>query len=1082
MRKFLTLLAVWTLIVVSAFAQTKLVTGKVTDQNGQAVPFATVRIKGGKTGVSADAEGNFAIRAANSQTLVISGTGITTAEVPVGEATVIPVSVTRSASNMTEVVVTALGVARSRNRVPYAAQTISGADVSDNRTFDVAQSMSGKIAGAQISQSNTLGGSTNVILRGYKSITGDNQAVFVIDGVPVNNTSTNTTDQKNGAGGYDYGSPISDLNPDDIASITVLKSAAATALYGSRASNGVIMITTKKGSNGLNVAVNLGLRKGSIDKSTFPTYQHEYGAGYGPYYDDGSGFAPYFYGYTGNQGLGPLVPTTEDASFGAAFDPTLMVYQWDAVDPTSPYYNTARPWVAAKNGPATFFEKPLSNSQSILITNSYAQGSFKLGYTRDDEYGILPNSSQLKNIISFATTYKLLKNLTIGADANYYDIPATGRYETGYSPDAAPNPMNNFRQWWETNVDMKEQKDAYFRTKQNTTWNWSNPYEASAPAYWDNLYFSRYQNYESDHRKRVIGNVNAKWDATSWLSFTGRVSLDQYHWLQENRTNIGSVEVSGYSKYMQDFYERNIDLMANFHKNLGSDFNLNALLGTNLRRSENTYTATSTNGGLALPGVWSIANTISTPVPPTEYDGIREVNGVFGSASLAYKEFLTLDATLRRDVSSTLPKGNNVYYYPSAAVGFVFSKLLEHADWLSYGKVSANYAEVGADAPVYSVYDTYTILNPFNGNSVGSSSTTKNNPNLKPERTRSKEINLELQFLQNRLGLTASYYSTKTIDEILPVTISSATGYSSEYQNAGSMTNKGVELVLTGTPVRTKDIEWNITVNWSENRNKVVQLFKDGSGQEATDLQLAEFPFGQTLNAPLGEPYGQIRGSDFIYTNGQPTVKANGKYEFTSDVNQNIGTIQPKWIGGISNSLRVKDFRLSFLIDFKHGGDVFSLDQSFGQYDGLYPITAGLNANGKPKRSALADGGGVILPGVTADGKPNTTYIRADYAGAAYGFSSGGNGEPDKAFVYDASYVKLREVVLSYSLPHKLLAGTNSIKAVQLSVVGHNLWIIHKNLPFADPESGTSYGNVSGFQSGVYPAVREFSFNVKVNF
>jgi len=1014
---------------------------------------------------------------------VVTATGSAPAEIEVGSDNAILVTLKNARTSLDEVVVTALGVTKSRNRVAYAAQTISGSDVSDNRTFDIAQSMSGKIAGAQISQSNTIGGSTNVILRGYKSITGDNQALFVIDGTPVNNNNTNTNTQMTGGGGYDYGSPISDLNPDDIASITVLKSAAATALYGSRASNGVILITTKKGSNGLNVVVNTAVKKGWVDKSTFPKYQNQYGAGYGPFYDDGTGFAPYFYGYTGKQGLGPLVPTTEDASYGAAFDPKLMVYQWDAIDPTSQYYQTERPWVAAKNGPITYLEHPVSNSQSILITNSNASGSYKFGFTRDNENGILPNSNESKNIFTFGATYNLLKNLQVGGEANYYDLPTIGRYGTGYSGQDQPNPMMEFREWWEVNVDMKELKDAYFRTANmpiegNTTWNWGNPYEVSKPAYWDNPYFWRYQSYESDNRKRLIGNVNAKWDPTSWLTFTGRVSLDQYHWLQEERTNTASVAVSKYTKFENDFYERNVDLMANFHKNLGDDFNLSALVGANLRRSENSYTSQSTNGGLSLPGIWSIANSAAPPEAPTEYDGIREVNGVYGSATLSYKEMLTLDGSLRRDISSTLPKGNNVYYYPSVALGFVFSKLLPNLTWLSYGKASVNYAEVGADAPVYSVFDTYNILTTYFGAPVGDLNTTKNNPSLRPERTRSPEANLELAFLNNRLGLTASYYSTKTVDEILPVTVSASTGYAKEYQNAGSMTNKGVELSLNATPVKTRDIQWDIRLNWSENRNKVVQLFKDGSGAEAKDLQLGGFPFGPSLNAPLGAAYGQLRGSDFIYTKGKPTVNDDGTYKNTGDENENIGSIQPKWIGGINNSLRVKDFTLSFLIDWKKGGDVFSLDQDFGQYDGLYPNTAGNNANGKPKRSDLSAGGGVILPGVTADGKPNTIYIDASSAGSAYGFGAA----PDKNFVYDASYVKLREAILSYALPRKLLANTKSVKGVTLSLIGHNLWIIHKNLPMADPEAGTSFGNISGFQSGAYPSVREVSVNLKVNF
>lgn len=1085
MRKRLSLLAVLLLSMGWVFAQQKTITGKVVDAQNQPVPFASVKIRSSRAGVSADAEGKFVIKAKVGDFLVISSTGTSPAEVQVGSDNSIIVTLKGAKTSLDEVVVTALGVAKSRNRVAYAAQTISGADVSDNRTFDIAQSMSGKIAGAQISQSNTIGGSTNVILRGYKSITGDNQALFVIDGTPVNNNNTNTTTQMTGGGGYDYGSPISDLNPDDIASITVLKSAAATALYGSRASNGVILITTRKGSNGLNVVVNTAVKKGWYDKSTFPTYQHQYGAGYAAQYGVGTSdpFQPYFYSYTGKQGLGPLVPTTEDASYGAAFDPTLMVYQWDAIDPTSPYYQTERPWVAAKNGPATYLESPVSNSQSILITNSNANGSYKFGYTRDNENGILPNSNEQKSIFTFGATYNLLKNLQVGGEANYYDLPTIGRYGTGYSGQDQPNPMMEFREWWEMNVDMKELKDAYFRTANmpiegNTTWNWGNPSQVSKPAYWDNPYFWRYQSYESDNRKRLIGNVNAKWDATSWLSFTGRVSLDQYHWLQEERTNTASVAVSKYTKFTDDFYERNVDLMANLHKNLSNAFNLSALVGANLRRSEDATTSATTNGGLALPGVWSLANSAANPEAAIETDQIREINGIYASATLSYNDFLTLDGSLRRDVSSTLPKGNNVYYYPSIALGFVFSKLLPNLTWLSYGKLSANFAEVGADAPVYSVYDTYKILTPYSGNPVGSLQTTKNNALLKPERTKSPEADLELAFLNNRLGLTASYYSEKTIDEIIAVTISASTGYNYQYQNAGSMQNKGLELSLTGTPVKTRDIQWDIRVNWSRNRNTVLELYKDASGAEAKDLQIGAFPFGPSLNAPLHGAYGQIRGSDFIYTNGKPTVDASGAYKKTPDENEPIGSTQPDWIGGINNSLHVKDFTLSFLVDWRKGSSIFSLDQDFGQYDGLYPNTAGNNANGKPKRSALSDGGGVILPGVTTDGKANTQYIDASYAGSAYGFGAA----PDKNFVYDGSFVKLREVILSYSLPKKLLANTKSIKGVQLSLIGHNLWIIHKNLPMADPEAGTSFGNISGFQSGAYPSVREASVNLKVNF
>ncbi len=1078
MKKLLPSLFICMFFALAALAQDRTINGTVTSSEDKLpIPGVSVKIQGATGGTSTDANGKFSIKvSSDAKIIVFSSIGFASQSKPIGNSDVINAVLSSDSKALGEVVVTALGIQRKRNEVAYAAQSLDGASVSENRSPNIGSSLSGKVSGLEIRQNNTMGGSTNIVVRGVKSITGNNQALFVIDGVPVANTSMNTTGQTSGVGGYDYGNPASDINPDDVENITVLKGAAASALYGSRGSNGVILITTKKGKSGLNITVNAGLNYSIIDKSTFPKYQKTYGGGYGPYY--GPNEDSYFnLADINGDGTPDLVaPLTEDASYGGKFDPNLLVYQWDAFDPSSPNYKKATPWVAAANDPTTFFERPVSNNQSIMLTNSYDKGTYKLGFNRDDQNGILPNSSIQKNVFNFGATYNITSKLTAGAEVNYFNVEGKGRYGTGYNGNGVYNPATNFRQWWQTNVDVKELENAYLRTGKNVTWNWSD-LTGTKPIYWDNPYFSRYENYETDARNRYLGNVNLNYKVTDWLNLLGRYSMDTYNQVQEERQAIGSLDVPFYSKYLEDYKESNVDFLANFDKNISTDLNFKGLLGLNIRKQRTQSVFAITNGGLGIPGIYSLSNSSNPIEAPVELDQNREVHGLFAGASFTYKNMLTIDGTIRRDVSSTLPKGNNVYYYPSVSLGYVFSEMLKDYKWLSYGKLRANYAEVGSDAPVYSLLDTYSLITPINGRAQTAVPTTKNNPNLKPEKTKSKEIGLEASFLNNRIGIDFTYYNTKTVNQIIPVSLSTSTGYNSQYLNSGSVVNQGVELSLNGTPFKTSDFEWKINVNFTKNSNKVTELFKDATGNEAQNLLIQSFQGGVSVNATLGQPYGTIRGKNFVYLNGEKVVLANGRYAQSETSNEVIGNMNPKWIGGINNSFRYKDFNLSFLIDMRHGGSVFSLDQYYGLATGGYVETAGLNDLGNPSRNEIAQGGGFINPGVHADGTPNTTRVTNSEFGS-YGYRR----LPAAAFVYDASFIKLREVVLGYSLPKTFVSKLGPVKGVDLSLIGRNLWIIHKNLPNADPEDGLSFGNVQGYQVGSYPSVRSFAFNLKVRF
>ena len=980
---------------------------------------------------------------------------------------------------LNEVVVTALGIRRTRNQVPYAAQQVTGDEVNKERTSSFIQNLSGKVSGLELRQSNTLGGSTNVVLRGVKSMTGSNQALFVIDGVPIDNTNYKSVDpttgvaqQSTGRGGFDYGNTASDVNPDDIESITVLKGAASTALYGSRGGNGVILITTKKGARGLGITVNSGVTVGKYDKSTFAKYQNQYGGGYGAYYEDPTG--RFLYRDINGDGVKDLVvPMSEDASYGGAFDPNLMVYQWDAFDPGSQYYGKPRPWLPAVNGPAYIFQNQVSSNQSIFIDGGSDRGSFKLGYTRTDDRGIIPNSLISKNLINFGSTYNITPKLTATASVNFTNQSAFGRYGTGYDDK---NLMTNFRQWFETNVDLKEQKDAYFRNRQNVTWNWADPTDL-VPIYWDNPYFSRYENYETDSRDRLFGYASLNYKPTEGLNILGRAGLDTYSSLLEERQALGSVTVSNYNRTNINFTEANYDLIATYDKNLSSDFNLKALLGTNVRIDHYQSLAASTNGGLIVEKIYSLSNSANPITAPLESNEKTQVWRNFPGLTFSWRQLLTLDGTIRVDKSSTLPKANNSYWYPAGSFGFVFSKLIPQANWLSYGKFRANLAGVGNGTLAYKTDPYYSIGSPFGPAAITYLQTQLFNSNLKPERTTSYEFGIEASFLKNRLGFDVSYYNAKTYNQIYPVPVSTSTGYSSYILNSGDIRNKGVELSMNGTPFQNSNFSWNISLNWTRNRNKVERLYESSNGSKIDNIVLGTFQGGITLNASLGEPYGTIRGTDFIYTNGQKTVGANGRYLKTPTSNVTIGNSNPDWIGGINNQFKYKNFALSFLVDFRQGGDLFSLDMYYGLATGLYPETAGLNDLGKPSRSPLADGGGFIRPGVTEDGKANTKRVSNSNYGA-YGYSV----NPDKAFVYDASFIKLREAVLTYSFPKSVIGSLHPFKGIDLSLIGRNLWIIHKNLPYADPEEIIGAGNLQGYQVGAYPSVRTLTLNLKLRF
>lgn len=976
------------------------------------------------------------------------------------------------------VVVTALGIKREKRALGYSTQEVKAEDIAKAPVTNFTSALSGKVSGLQVKGVGNFAGSVDVVLRGYRSISDSNAPLYVIDGIPVINANNNTKEQAlSGRPGFDFGNTVSDINPNDIAEINVLKGAAATALYGARAQNGAIIITTKKGkkSKDIGLEFNSSVAVSSIDKTTFAKYQNQYGQGYGYYYGVHSNTQMDDYGA---EGANNMAPTYDDASYGAAFDPNRMVWQYDSFTPGSANFGKAHSWVAAKHDPSYFFETGSMFTNDVSFSKGNDISSFRVSYQNQNGTDVLPNSKLNKNTLNGNATFKITDNLNASFGATYVSQQVTGRNNTGYSG----NIISGFRQWWATNVDLYDQRDLYMKSGQNYTWNIASP-DNLAPAYWNNPYFQRYENFSYDTRDRFAGNISLSYDVDQHINLVARVGTDGYNMRMEERKAIGSVpelmgfgntsieQPSGFAVENVKQTETNYDFIATY-KNTFGNFNLTGLLGTNVNDRKYYLNSQSTSGGLYVPGIYTVSNSAAGTATPITKELTKQIIGFFGQASLGYANTYYLEGTLRRDTSSALPANNRSYWYYSGSGSMVFSNWdFLKGGVLSFGKLRASYAEVGSDTDADQLINRYMVDTPFGSTPSYYYNTDAKNLELKPQRSKQTELGISTQFLRNRFGFDVAWFQNDAYDQIIALPVSYATGFSTKWQNAGTLRTRGWEISVNLTPIKTENFKWDIDANWSNPITRVIAL-ADG----VENITLGSYQGGVTINASIDDLYGSIKGTDFVYTNGQKTVGSNGRYLITSNTNNVIGNIQAKWFGGITNTFTYKSLSVGFQIDVKQGGNVFSLDQHYGLATGLYPETVGTNDLGNPIRNTLANGGGVILPGVMADGSVNTTRV----SGSNYGLY-GYRYAPASGFIYDASYVKLRSASIAYSLPSKFLENT-FVKGVTVSAIGNNLWIIKKHVPYADPEAGLTSGNAQGFQAGVMPTTRVISFNVKVNF
>lgn len=1065
MKKFLLLFVVLISALV-ANAQTMQITGKViASDDDSALPGVSVALQGTTTGTTTDVDGNYKISANRGATLVFSFVGMETQSIVVGNQSIINVNMASDAAQLSEVIVTALGIQREEKSLGYAITKIDGADVSKAKETNIVNALAGKIAGVQISGTpSALGGSSRITIRGSNSFLGNNQPLFVVDGIPIDNGNLSNSSQERGFGGaiaYDYGNAAQDIDPESIAEVTVLKGAAATALYGQRGANGVIQITTKKGGSKKGIGVEVSNQVMFDQVRNLIPHQQVYGGG------DVAKTSSGFYEVI-QDGVNYLAPAYgKDGAWGPKYNASTQIRHWDSWDPNNPEtYKQTRPWTAPAVGYENFFQTGITNTANVALTGSNDKGSFRVGYTNLSSTGTMPNGNLGRNSFTINSGYNLSPRVKVNVTGNYIETKGQGRNVTGYNNG---NPMQAFTQWWQTQLDVDRLRDGAYKVDgTQQTWNARGivkdannnliRYDAR-PNFFDNPYWTRENFLQEDTRKRFIGGANVSMDLGKGFSAMGRIGTDFYNTFDIAGIPMESVQTSLYQERNQSFVETNLEARISYDKQISDLFSVQAFIGGNRMRQSSRTSSQSTNGGLLLDGFYNISNSAAAPNISTNQTDLG-INSVFGSASFGYNDWLYVDLTARNDWSSTLPSGNNSYFYPAVTTSAVLSDLLglDYAK-VSFLKVRASYAAAGNDASPYRLADVFSPVTPnFTGFPRYAVPNSQNNPNLRPEFTTEFEVGLDGRFLSNRVGIDVAYFSRSTVDQIFNVPSSSSTGYTSRLLNAGEMRNSGVEVALTATPIKTKDFSWDLGFNISRLYNEVVSL---ADGVESINLGGT---WAADLRVQQGVKYMALFGQDFVYDdNGNKVVGENGAYQFTSD-RVYLGSALADWVGGFNTSFTYKNFNLSALFDYQFGGVMHSTSLQWSKYSGMHPITVDYNGQTDIREN------GMILDGVKADGSPNDIPINPQVYYQTYWNRAAPN-------IYSTDFVKLREINFGYTLPNKYLKGAG-IRDLRFGVSGRNLAILFSDVPFIDPQGSTGAGNRQGLENAQVPPTRSMGFNI----
>ncbi|RRB00870.1 SusC/RagA family TonB-linked outer membrane protein [Larkinella rosea] len=1002
----------------------EIIKGKVSDEKGDALPGVSIVVKGTQQGTTSDAGGNFSINVPSAgSVLVFSFVGYTAQEVQVANQTTLQIRMQAESKALDEVVVTALGIRKETKSLGYSVTKVDGDNFTKTRETNFANSLNGKVAGVNISPAATgPAGSSRVTIRGNTSISGNNQPLYIINGLPMDNTQFGGPKNDN----PDFGDNISSINPDDVEDVTVLKGATAAALYGSRAKNGAIVITTKsgKGNKGLGVEFN------SNNTFEVPFFlwqlQKEYGQGYG-------GVKPASQQDAANHGQN---------HWGALYDGSETV-QLDGVK---------RPYSYVKDQVLDdFYGTGHTSTNSISFSGGGDNGSFRLGITDMRNRGIIPNATMRRDNISLGLNQHISKNLTLSANVDYINERVDNRYVfTGNSGNSAGTILY-------VNSNMPTSAllpgyDANFKEKVlGTDLNATNPYYT----------LNRIKNRTD--KDRFISTLNLRYNIFDWLFVQGKVGQDYYGFTANKIVPDGTGYRPGgqIDQAQQNFWERNFEGMIGLNRSLNKDFDLSVNLGGNLM-SQHRYTTTIVGSGIVVPQLFVINNTATKNTTTQTYD--KKINSVFATAELSYRNYLYLNLTGRNDWFSTLnPKSNN-FFYPSAGVSFVFSQAFEMPKAISFGKLRVAYAAVGGDTDPYLLNLTYGLL-PYNydGRSLGTiNQFTVPNSNLRPLSVNEFEAGLDLRLFNNRLGFDIAAYNKLTTNDIAIESISSTTGYSGVSVNVGEIRNRGIEFLATVKPVVSKNFTWDVSFNLAYNKSKVLKI-----SNTSKELILATSTKAFIKHIE-GQEYSQIvgrtikrdaQGRDIIDATGLPIVPTD-VVAFGSGIN--------KYTTGLINSFSYKGLTLSAQIDGKFGGKIYS------------ETNYSLDHRGMSLGSLLGRASGAVLPGVTESGEENKVLVTADRVNNRAIVVRRRDALDD--YIYDASFIKLRYVSLTYSLPKSLYERIGFVKGASVSLVGRNLSILMKHTPGLDPETNLSAGNDQGIEMTPLPPTRSYGFNVNLKF
>jgi TonB-linked SusC/RagA family outer membrane protein len=1007
------------------FAQNISVTGKVTDSDNLPLPAVSIKVSGSTQGTSTDSNGNYTISVPSNASLVFSYIGFTTQTVSVQGRTTINVRLESDSKMLEGVVVTALGITKDQKVLSYATQQINTDAFAKAKELNVANSLSGRVAGLNITKTASgLGGTSRVVLRGDRSITGNNQALIVIDGVPMDNSNYSPG---NANGGRDGGDGLSSVNPDDIESINVLRGASATALYGSRAANGALIITTKKGSSQKGFGVSFNSSSQVENAMILQDFQNVYG-----------------------QGAGGVYNRAEEGSWGPVMNgQSVALWGPNPANIGKNYNMNAQP-----DNYRDFFNSGKQFSNSIAFTGGNEKAQTYFSYTNVNATGILDNNKLGRNTLNLRVSGKVSPKLSYDSKVTYLKEDVDNRQQTGES--FSNNQRHILRIPRNISLESAQAFDYVDPSTGRLRQNYWNPGSNGG----QNPYWIKNRILAEDQRNRVTGFGSLTYQVTNDLSIMGRAGIDKTldnfegKWYNDTYT---IADFGNYATQFRDVSEVNFDLIGIYKKTLTTDLTMDATFGANLqhvdRLSQSTNAGQLNRDNLFIPSN-ARTPTVDRSVVPTEKQG------VFVTSDFTYKNALTISGSLRNDWSSTLPADSRSYLFGSAGFSAILSNIFTLPSSVSFAKLRGSWAQTGNDASPFLLAQTFSFV-PGGPNGFISRDNVKPFPQLKPELTTALEVGLEVKLFNNRLGFDLGYYNSDSKNQLFLVSIPPASGWSSEYVNAGLVRNSGIELTMNGSPIRKDDFRWDIDLNFARNRNKLVELTPD---LKTLNLASDFMNFNRAVEGQqLGDVYSRGYQRD---AKGNVLVDATGMPLITAGTTVLLGNTRPDWIGGISNSFKYKKFTANFLISAQVGGIVSSFTNAVIYADGVVEQT-------------LAGRSGFVFPGVNADGTPNIKSITAE----SYWKKVGGRNTPvGEVFTYDATNIRMREISLSYALPNNLLKKS-PFQAASISLVGRNLFFLMNKAEGFDPELTAGAQNTTvGLESFAMPSTRQVGLNLNLSF